>query len=274
MWDILAGVIQQRNPELSYEEAMQTAEVWLARIDILRPGVTKPGSVFTPTALPPGGGGGFTPNPFCYIFYIDDFFNQAMYYKDLYEKAGYNVVDKKVNTLAQFQAVWRAMPYSVDTVVIITHGNWRNLILKEGTSTEALSIDGKNSKGDPIGDLRKLEHKSINNFYLYSCNAGLVEDFYLGKDKANVASVLASINDRGYVYAYDGNVGFGIPVIRDITGNYSARLSYDQDRFYDRIDDYGVDRDPVGLLKWTPNGIAGISSYEDFKKSGKARYYE
>ena len=42
MWDILAGVIQHRNPGMTYEEAMQTAEAWLARIDILRPGVTGP----------------------------------------------------------------------------------------------------------------------------------------------------------------------------------------------------------------------------------------
>ena len=37
VWDILAWAIQQTQPGLTYEEAMQTAEAWLARIDILRP---------------------------------------------------------------------------------------------------------------------------------------------------------------------------------------------------------------------------------------------
>ena len=174
-----------------------------------------------------------------YIFYTtgedSDFTKQAMWKKEQLENTGEDVVMKKINSLEAFENAWSSLggdnDEKVDSLYIYSHGNERTLILEDGTYNNALSIDGKNSLGDKIGNLNELEPKRIEELHLYSCNAGHIVTYY-GKNK-NLASVLSKKVIGGVVYAYDGNISFGKSwVLEPLRNSFEDRLSLNQDSFY------------------------------------------
>lgn len=168
---------------------------------------------------------------------------------------------RPVNTRKEFETVWNGMgivdgqTVSIDSVTIISHGNERSIILEDGSSYEALSIDGKNSKGQNIGNINDLQDKDIGELYLYSCNAGHLDQF--SKGGCNVASVFSNKikgeGDKGIVYAYDGNVGFGPSYISKFTDKfgYEPRLSNKQSSFHSITKKYNNSishKNPIGIV--------------------------
>jgi len=63
-----------------------------------------------------------------------------------------------------------------------------------------------------------------------SCNTG--NEMLLKYEGSNVADSLRDLPNVDTVYAFDGSVGFGIPILRGITNSYPPRLSDKQDSYY------------------------------------------
>lgn len=180
-----------------------------------------------------------------------DFRAQALYMKNKLTEEDRTVrmigIDA-TNGRQEFETAWNSLGidengngYELDNVYIYSHGNERSLILQDGSPLEALSINGKNSSGNEIGDINSLAHKDIDELYLYSCNAGNVDQYFYGykiidpdtglsNGSGNVASIF-STKITGVVYGYDGSVSFGPSVIADAVGNYEPRLSNDQGHY-------------------------------------------
>jgi RHS repeat-associated protein len=201
-----------------------------------------------------------------YVLYTTNkgsvFSNQATWqYNQLAKTEGKSKVHKKkINTITDFKKAWNEMgtekgkTVNINVVVIYSHGNERALILTDGTSTNALSIDGKNSHGGPIGNLNILKSKKINKLYLYSCDAGNLAA--AKSKKGNIAQWFLNHNKIGTVYAYDGSVSFGPPYVADVIDDYPARLADNQESFYTINADYGVkdtNIDPAGLILYRYN---------------------
>ena len=123
-------------------------------------------------------------------------------------------------------------------VYIFTHGNTRSIWFTDGTG---ISIDGRSiaQVRDPnmsqtpvlrqISDLNQINvHGSV---HLRSCNPGHLTAYAVG---GSFASVLSTRVSGGSVIGYDGNVSFGsiASIFARITGNFSPRLSRDQDSFH------------------------------------------
>lgn len=196
-----------------------------------------------------------------YVFYTSgkksDFSEQANWQKSYLERSGETVIMKTINSVDEFTKAWDSIGFdlngnsvSVNKVIIYTHSNDRTLILLDGSSTQALSIDGKNSAGKEIGDLSKLTYKNINELQLLSCNAGHLDPYFAGN--SNVASVMSK-RVSGVTYAYDGNVAFGNPSWKlwgeDI--GLSSRLSTSQNSFNQITAYYGKSgRKPKGKLTY------------------------
>ena len=196
-----------------------------------------------------------------YVFYTtgkdSDFSTQANWQKSFLERSGEKVIMKKIDTVRAFISAWNSIgldgdenSVSVNKVIIYTHSNDRTLILLDGSSTQALSIDGKNSDGKAIGNLSELKYKNINELQLLSCNAGHLDPYYAGN--SNVASVMSE-KISGVTYAYDGNVAFGRPAWKvwgeDI--GLSSRLSTTQNSFNKITSYYGKSgREPRGKLTY------------------------
>ena len=196
-----------------------------------------------------------------YVFYTtgkdSDFSTQANWQKSFLERSGEKVIMKKIDTVRAFISAWNSIgldgdenSVSVNKVIIYTHSSDRTLILLDGSSTQALSIDGKNSDGKAIGNLSELKYKNINELQLLSCNAGHLDPYYAGN--SNVASVMSE-KISGVTYAYDGNVAFGRPAWKvwgeDI--GLSSRLSTTQNSFNKITSYYGKSgREPRGKLTY------------------------
>ncbi|MDD6214127.1 MAG: RHS repeat-associated core domain-containing protein [Firmicutes bacterium] len=196
-----------------------------------------------------------------YVFYTtgknSDFSRQANWQKSFLQRSGEKVIMKKIDTVKAFTSAWDSIglddsgnTVSVNKVIIYTHSNDRTLILLDGSSTQALSIDGKNSAGKAIGNLSELKYKYINELQLLSCNAGHLDPYYAGN--SNVASVMSK-RIAGVTYAYDGNVAFGRPAWKlwgeDI--GLSSRLSTTQNSFNKITSYYGKSgREPRGKLTY------------------------
>jgi hypothetical protein len=167
----------------------------------------------------------------------------------------------KINSVATFKNSWNGMgtvagkKVKINTVVIYCHGNYRAIILQNGSSTNALSINGKNSAGKTIGDIRDLKRKKIIDVQLLTCNGGNLIIYF--KQKKNLASVLSKKVQDGVVHAYDGNVSFGKP-FWDIFGKdigYSSRLATNQNDFNEILRKYEIqDREPMGKVVYY-NGV-------------------
>ena len=67
-----------------------------------------------------------------------------------------------------------------------------------------------------IHAIGELDRKQIGSLYLMSCNSGHTDLF----DAAgiNARGSFAEIGDNRNVYAYDGSVSFGTPIIRVVFG--------------------------------------------------------
>lgn len=194
-----------------------------------------------------------------YIFYTSshdsDFSKQAQWQKKYLEGLGERVIMREVNSVDEFVYEWDIMGYdydigqsvSVNKVVIYAHGHENALIFEDGSSTNAISLTGKNRAGDDIANLWYLKKKNINDLYILSCNAGHLSKYTKGHNVASAFSCIVS----GNVHAYDGNVAFGKGWWdANVNGNYSSRLSNDQSAFHDIAKTYGTDRNPVGYIKY------------------------
>jgi hypothetical protein len=215
-----------------------------------------------------------------YIFYIDDFDNQANWQKEQLESQGYDVVMIDIYEEAQkdnpeianytddqlkkddcyakeFEEQWNNLPdEEIDQVYIFAHGSERMLQFYDGSSNNAMTIDGTNSKGESIGNLNDLEEKNINELHIQACNTGHVDAMAI--NGINVASLFCGkIGNNNTVYAWDGSVGFGYywGWYSDLVGYYKPRLSNNQDHFKDLIkNEHWPKRDPYGEVAYK-NGL-------------------
>ena len=189
-----------------------------------------------------------------YVFYTtgeeSNFAKQAEWQKKRLEGLGQDVHLATINDLDEFLAAWDMIDENgAKYVIILSHSNERSLILLEGSSSQALSVDGKNRAGEEIGNLSTLAFKPIQYMELYSCNAGHVDVY--NKAGSNVASVM-STRISGSVLAYDGNVGFGpsgVMSLLNFGNDYTPRMSNSQDGFHSLAIQYGgKDRSPIGAV--------------------------
>ena len=199
-----------------------------------------------------------------YILYTtgkdSNFTQQANWQEEQLKASGDTVVKLKIDTVHAFNDAWNDMDGEINQVFIYSHGNARTLILKEGSGTDALSIDGENRAKEPIGNLQDLETKAIAQLHIMSCNAGNIDYFNHGKEGENVASVMAGKNIGGVTWAYDGNVSFGKNWFdAAILGNYPLCLSNNQASFYAYAEEYKTGSTPLGRLLWTQTGVSKFS---------------
>ena len=187
-----------------------------------------------PTRIDIGG----TEDETVYIFYTaytgeeasngdGDFSKQAEYYQQKNNTA--NVIMKKVNTVQEFVNEWNLMQGKIKKVYIFSHGNGMSLIFKNG---EGISASGKNLKGESITSISSLQQKTIGSLYLMSCNSGHV-DLFVETDN-NAAAAFCRLGGIDDVYAFDGNMSFGIFF------GYAARLSFKQNGFRSVYSNFGL----------------------------------
>ena len=89
-----------------------------------------------------------------------------------------------------------------------------------------------------------------------SCNSGHTDLF--DDVGTNAAATFAQMQTIANVYAYDGSVSFGTPIIRVFSGNYSARLSNNQDSYPAVYTNFGINMpagSPKGLFRYYWDGI-------------------
>ena len=150
----------------------------------------------------------------------------------------------EVNSLPEFQNAWNGIESGADDVMILSHSRSHALIFAEGSSEDAISVDGFNLAEKPIGNIHNLSPKDIKSLSLLSCNAGHLD--VANADKENVAQAFASLGGIGKVIAYDGNVGYGVgeDVVNNITESYGfslpesklfPRKSVKQGEYYDTL---------------------------------------
>ncbi|HWR31685.1 MAG TPA: hypothetical protein VN631_17850 [Negativicutes bacterium] len=206
----------------------------------------KPGS----TPLPQPGASpiipGVTPTPYpanaeyAYVFYTDnpgaEFSEQAKYQKQILEKQGYKVKLICTNSATAFSNAWNNMDPKTGAAVIISHSNGMSLLFQEGTKTNAIGATGRtiNDKASlmKISDLKGPE---LGLVYILACNAGHQELLkYVG---TNVADAFRDLPNVDKVYAYDGSVGFGIPII---SSDLAPRLALDQNGYYAVFDNFDI----------------------------------
>ncbi|WIM40606.1 RHS repeat-associated core domain-containing protein [Paenibacillus sp. PK4536] len=195
-----------------------------------------------------------------YVFYTtnpdSNFKAQADFQKERLEKNGDTVNMMESNTIEKFEDGWNNIgvvdgkQVEVNEVVIISHTRENVIIFQDGTSTNAMSISGKNSSGQKIGNFSQLESKKMTSLTFLTCNAGHLATFSTGND--NLASYfLKNKVDGGIVYAYDGNVVFGSKWTRWATNDLTSRLSSEQDTHYSILKKYHQKaRKPYGKVSY------------------------
>lgn len=129
-----------------------------------------------------------------------------------------------------------------------------SLIFEHDSSTNAISAVGKNTQGQAIPSISNLKGPDIGLLYLYACNAGYEE--LLQDIGTNVAQAFVDLPNIDTVYAYDGSVGFGIPIIRDIFPDVllDPRLAEDQSSYYDIYSKFGLSSslgEPSGMIEYS-----------------------
>ena len=99
-----------------------------------------------------------------YIFYTtgenSDFSTQAKWQKQFQERQGEKVIMRTIDSVNDFKKAWdrigvddNGYTVTVNKVIIYSHSNGRSLILLDGSEDDALSVNGKNKKGNKIGNL-------------------------------------------------------------------------------------------------------------------------
>ena len=213
------------------------------------------------------------PNPEAKINYIiystdivnkeSDFTLQAVYQRNMFLEEKRNVIMVPANTRSEFEDAWSNMGGNIDTVKILYHSSERSLIIEHNSSTEALSIDGKNLNGVYICDITKLTPQNINTVEIISCNGGNISAAQ--SQEGNVAQAFLKIEGVEKVIAYDGNVAFGdnsniIGKILSFMGmNLYPRKSTDQSAFNTIVQTVqGNEREPEGKVIYFPDGTIEI----------------
>ena len=214
-----------------------------------KPGPSVP--VITPVPYPKN-------SKVAYVFYTSnpgaEFTKQAEYQKKELAKQGYKVNLVCTNDVTAFSDAWNHMDPKTGAAVIISHSNGMSLIFEHDSSTNAISASGKNTAGNTIPSISNLKGPDIGLLYLYACNAGHEE---LVKDRGtNVAQAFVDLPNIDTVYAYDGSVGFGIPVIRDLFPNdfLDPRLAEDQESYYEIYEKFGLTStvgNPSGMIEYS-----------------------
>ena len=121
-----------------------------------------------------------------YIFYTtgenSDFSTQAKWQKQFQERQGEKVIMRTIDSVNDFKKAWdrigvddNGYTVTVNKVIIYSHSNGRSLILLDGSEDDALSVNGKNKKGNKIGNLSTLYYKNINELHLLGCTTGNLE---------------------------------------------------------------------------------------------------
>lgn len=152
-----------------------------------------------------------------YVFYTkgedSDFSSQAVWQKERLEQMGEKVIMIPITSVESFEKGWNSMgtihgrDVDINYVVIYTHGKQNAMIFESGSTSNAVSINGRNSNGEQIGDINDLQEKEIKALHLLSCNAGNLLTYY--DEGENLASAMSKKVINGNTYAYDGNVSFG-----------------------------------------------------------------
>ena len=184
---------------------------------------------------------------------VGKFARQANYYASMEEENGASVTMVQTNTVGEFIDAWNNLPDQADSIYIFSHGNGMSLIFENGKGISATGFDRNDQRIHAIGE---LDRKQIGSLYLMSCNSGHTDLF----DAAgiNAAAAFAEMGTIGNVYAYDGSVSFGTPIIRVFSGNYSARLSNNQDSYPAVYTNFGINMpagSPKGLFRYYWDGI-------------------
>ena len=196
-----------------------------------------------------------------YIFYTtgknSDFSSQAYWQMERLKNMGERVIMLPISDVKSFENGWKGMGnvdgklVDINYVMIYTHGNQRSMIFESGSSTNAMSVNGKNSSGGKIGNINFLQEKKIKELNLLSCNAGNLLTYY--NEGENLASVLSKRVVNGNTYAYDGNVSFGKSQW-DIFGKdigKSSRLATNQHGFDEIAKKYNaLGRKPIGKITY------------------------
>lgn len=224
-----------------------------------------------------------------YVFYIDDFKNEAIWRVNQLEKKGVDV--KKISlslpsdkdtdgkqVALNFVKEWNNMDDTdtIEYVYIFSHGNERMLQFVNGSGFNALTLNGKNKAGSDYvaGSIRDLHSKDIERLYIEACNAGLVEYTKVAKDEyANVASVMSKklIGD-GAVYAWNGSVSFGPPAAQQnvykfagVPISYEPRSSKKQSHYEEFYKEYIV----TGKIKSLNVRLGQVIYYKgEFMRNG------
>ena len=177
-----------------------------------------------------------------YVYYIDDFKNEATWRAKQLENQGVNVkkislslpsnqdTDGKKVALG-FMKEWNNMDDTdtIEYVYIFSHGSERMLQFVDGSKYNALTLNGKNKAGDAdvAGSIQDLQGKDIERLYIEACNTGLVE--YMQVEDANVASMMSKkLTGDGAVYAWNGSVSFGPPAVQQKAYKFAGKsISYE-----------------------------------------------
>ena len=191
-----------------------------------------------------------------------NFTNQAIYQGNILAGNGENVTYIVTNTRQGFEDAWSSID-SANSVMLLVHSNGKSLIFEDGSSSEAISIDGKNRDGDLIGDITSLPAPTVYSLTLYSCNTGNLDLMESNSGKPNIAQAFLSLGSISQVTAYDGNVGFGKDgfvgnIITALTGDYYPRQSNNQEQF---VEYSGTERAPEGAVVYNQDGSVDIKGW-------------
>lgn len=120
--------------------------------------------------------------------------------------------------------------------VIISHSNGMSLLFEEGTHSNAISANGTTiDKKSSLLRISDLKGPKIPLLCIIACNAAHQE--LLEYKGTNVADAFADLSNVDTVYAYDGSVGFGIPVL---SPDFSPRLAFDQSGYFEIYNNFDI----------------------------------
>ena len=141
------------------------------------------------------------------------------------------------------------MDPKVGAAVIISHSNGMSLLFEEGTRSNAISANGTTiDKKRSLPLIDDLNGPEVALLYIFACNAAHQE--LLEQEGTNVAEAFADLANVDIVYAYDGSVGFGIPVLNP---DFAPRLALNQLGYFDVYSNFDIPYKlgvPSGLQKY------------------------